>query len=384
MKILFFLFVVSFYIGLNGYVFYRGLQTIPSNLTFKIIYSVLFWVLTFSFFVRMFSGDKLPQGLSLTLSVVAFTWMVAVIYFALIILGIDILRIINHFTGIFPSFIKENYQMVKYITGATSVVFVSGLLIYGNIRFNNPKVTRLELKISKPLPEGDLKLVMISDIHLSNYINGEDLDKYIGMINRENPSLVLIAGDIADMRLEPLKRWGAAERFKQINAPLGVYAITGNHEFYGGEKEQILDYLKAGGVNILLDSVAVAGGGVQIAGRDDKTNHNRKTLKEVLKDADKSLPLILLDHQPFNLAEAENEGVDLQLSGHTHNGQFWPGSLIVKWMYELPYGYKKRGETHYYVSSGIGLWGPKIRIGTKSEIVVINLKQENKYLENKS
>lgn len=374
MKILFFLFVVSFYIGLNGYVFYRGLQTLPSSITLKIVYSILFWLFTLSFFVRMFSGDRLPQGLSITLSVIAFTWMVAVIYFALIILGIDILRIINHFTALFPPFIKENYQLVKYITGAASVIFVTGLLVYGNIRFNNPEVTRLELKIGKPLPGDELKLVMISDIHLSNYITGDDLDKYIEMINGENPNLVLIAGDIADMRLEPLKKWGVAERFAKIKAPMGVYAISGNHEFYGGEKEQILNYLKEGGINILLDSVAVTGGGVQIAGRDDRTNHKRKTLKEVLKDTDKSLPLILLDHQPFNLAEAENEGVDLQLSGHTHNGQFWPGSLIVKWMYELPYGYKKRGDTHYYVSSGIGLWGPKMRIGTKSEIVSITLK----------
>lgn len=375
MKILFFLFVVSFYIGLNGYVFYRGLQTLPSSITLKIVYSILFWLFTLSFFVRMFSGDRLPQGLSITLSVIAFTWMVAVIYFALIILGIDILRIINHFTALFPPFIKENYQLVKYITGAASVIFVTGLLVYGNIRFNNPEVTRLELKIGKPLPGDELKLVMISDIHLSNYITGDDLDKYIEMINGENPNLVLIAGDIADMRLEPLKKWGVAERFAKIKAPMGVYAISGNHEFYGGEKEQILNYLKEGGINILLDSVAVTGGGVQIAGRDDRTNHKRKTLKEVLKDTDKSLPLILLDHQPFNLAEAENEGVDLQLSGHTHNGQFWPGSLIVKWMYELPYGYKKRGDTHYYVSSGIGLWGPKMRIGTKSEIVSITLKK---------
>ncbi|MHC1780454.1 MAG: metallophosphoesterase [Bacteroidales bacterium] len=375
MKILFFLFVVSFYIGLNGYVFYRGLQTLPSSITVKIIYSILFWLFTLSFFVRMFSGDRLPQGFSITLSVIAFTWMVAVIYFALIILGIDILRIINHFTALFPAFIRENYQLVKYITGAASVVFVTGLLVYGNIRFNNPEVTRLELKIGKPVPGDELKLVMISDIHLSNYITGDDLDKYIEMINRENPNLVLIAGDIADMRLEPLKKWGVAERFAKIKAPMGVYAISGNHEFYGGEKEQILDYLKEGGVNILLDSVAVTGGVVQIAGRDDRTNHKRKSLKEVLKDTDKSLPLILLDHQPFNLPEAENEGVDLQLSGHTHNGQFWPGSLIVKWMYELPYGYKRRGDTHYYVSSGIGLWGPRMRIGTKSEIVSITLKK---------
>ncbi len=376
MKILFFLFVVSFYIGLNGYVFYRGLQTLPSSITVKIIYSTLFWLFTLSFFVRMFSGDRLPQGLSLTLSVIAFTWMVAVIYLALIVLTIDILRIADHFTGFFPAFIKENIQLTKYITGSVSVLFVSGLLIYGNWRFNNPEVTKHEISLIKPIPGKEVKIAMISDIHLSNYINGEDLDRYIEMINRENPNLVLIAGDIADMRLEPLKRWGVAERFSSIKAPMGVYAVSGNHEFYGGEREQIFEYLRGGGINILVDSMVVAGGGIQIAGRDDRTNSKRRPLKEILTDANKSLPLILLDHQPFNLEEAEREGVDLQLSGHTHNGQFWPGNLIVKWMFELPYGYKRRGDTHYYVSSGIGLWGPKIRIGTKSEIVIITLKEK--------
>jgi hypothetical protein len=122
--------------------------------------------------------------------------------------------------------------------------------------------------------------------------------------------------------------------------------------------------------------VAIAGESIQIVGRDDKTNSKRATLREILKDIDREKPIILMDHQPFNLEQAQNEEVDLQLSGHTHNGQFWPGSLIVKWMYELSYGYKSKGDTHYYVSSGIGLWGPKFRIGTKSEIVVIDLKSK--------
>lgn len=110
-----------------------------------------------------------------------------------------------------------------------------------------------------------------------------------------------------------------------------------------------------------------------IIGRDDRTNHRREALSDLVGSIDKTLPLILMDHQPAKLAEAEAAGIDLQLSGHTHQGQFWPGSFFVKRMYELSYGYKQRGKTHYVVSSGLGLWGPEFRIGTVSELVLIHL-----------
>lgn len=111
-----------------------------------------------------------------------------------------------------------------------------------------------------------------------------------------------------------------------------------------------------------------------MVGRDDRSNHQRKKLTEIVSGLDHKKPIILLDHQPFHLKEAEENGVDLQISGHTHNGQFFPGQFFVKRMYDLGYGYMKKGKTHYYVSSGLGLWGPQFRIGTQSEIVVINLK----------
>ncbi len=376
MRILFFLFIFSLYLGINGYVFYKGLVVIPSGALIKILYAVFFWLLSFSFILRMFSGDKLPYNISIILSAVAFTWFVAVIYLALMALGFDILKGIDHFFKIFPNSIKGNYETVKRVTAVLSILFVILLLVYGNYNFRNPIVTRLNLSLIKPIPNNEVKIVMISDIHLSNQINGKNLERYIKMINREDPHLVFIVGDIADMRLEPLKRCKVAEKLSGINAKYGVYAVNGNHEFYAGERSALINYLKSGGVNMLIDSIAIVEGGILIAGRDDRTNHERKPLNELLAGFERSLPLILLDHQPFNLEEAEMEGVDLQLSGHTHNGQFWPGNLIVKLIYELPYGYKKRGDTHYYVSSGIGLWGPKVRIGTKSEIVVIKLNSD--------
>jgi len=111
-----------------------------------------------------------------------------------------------------------------------------------------------------------------------------------------------------------------------------------------------------------------------IIGREDRSTPSRKTISELVKNLDKTKPLILLDHQPFHLEEAEDNNIDFQFSGHTHNGQFVPGVFFVNKMYELGYGFMKKGNTNYYVSSGLGLWGPQYRIGTQSELVVINFR----------
>jgi hypothetical protein len=310
----------------------------------------------------------------MALSEVGFTWLTAIIYFAIISLGIDILRLANHFTGFFPSVVSENMTVAARSTAIVVLFVVTGLLAYGNKKFNNPVVREICLEVNKQLPDGGIRLVLVSDIHLSSYINGTHLEKYVEMINGEKPDIVLIAGDIADRSLKPLKEWNISAIFKKIDSRYGVFAISGNHEFYGGEREEIYSYLRSSGIEMLLDSVVTVAGGIQIVGREDRTNRNRSTLSDLMKGINHDYPVILMDHQPFGLEEAQNNRVDLQLSGHTHNGQFWPGSLIVKMMYEIGYGYGKKGDTHYYVTSGVGLWGPKFRIGTESEIVVIKLK----------
>lgn len=367
--------MLLFTLSFNSYVFIRGWQVLPPFFIAKFLYSLLFWALTLLFYVRMFYGDTFSLPISLLISTLAFTWLIAVVYFALIALGVDILRLINRLFTFFPAAITNNPLTSARITVIAAISFVSLLLLYGSYNFNNPVVTNVTIELAKPLPDKHIRIVLISDIHLSSYINGKHLDKYVALINAQKPHLVLLAGDIVDRNLQPLIDWDISSRFKKIESKYGVFAISGNHEYYGGERERLYNYLRSSGITLLLDSVATVGGSVQIAGREDRTNTKRKELKDILTETDKNLPLILMDHQPFGLNEAIENGVDLQLSGHTHNGQFWPGSLVIKWMYEVGYGYKKIRDTHFYVSSGIGLWGPKFRIGTNSEIVTIDLKE---------
>lgn len=378
MKWIFFLLVLGSYFALNGYVYIRGLQIFPQNIWIKVTYSVFFWVLTALFIVRMTAGENLPELITGVINSAGFTWIVAVIYFAIISISIDLIRLLNHFFDIYPAFIKSNYAIVKTATAAISVLTVISLLIYGNLNFQNIKTVKVEITSDKHFPKEKIRAVLISDLHLSSYIREREVIRISKQIEKEKPDLLLIAGDITDRSVKPLKEWRLAEMLGEIKTTYGIYAISGNHEFYGGDRDEIIKHLNKSGITVLLDSVVTVGRIIQIAGRDDITNTRRKSLNQLLTDVSRELPIILLDHQPYNLDESVKEGVDIQLSGHTHNGQFWPGNLIVGRIYELAYGYMKRGNTHFYVTSGAGIWGPKIRIGTQSEIVVLDIFPGNK------
>jgi len=370
---MFFVIILSSLLGFSSYVFVRALQSLPHIEWLKVAFSVLFFGMMLSFLVQMFFNNSLSVGFSSALSALGFTWFIAVVYFALFCLCLDILRGVNHFFDIYPQWVKDNYQVVKLILLASGLVIVGSVLIWGNYKYNHPDTVRVDVEVAKALPDEEITLVMVSDVHLGSNIKKSQLKRYVEMINGETPDVVLIVGDLCDMSIKPVIKQNMAEELSSLISRYGVYFASGNHEFYGGDRDAIIDYLSSAGVNVLVDSVVTLGGVMTVAGREDITNTHRKSLTELLEGVDVSKPLILLDHQPYNLKEAEEAGVDLQLSGHTHNGQFWPGNLIVKMMYELPYGYMKKGATHYYVSSGLGIWGPKYRIGTRSEMVVIKI-----------
>ncbi len=211
-------------------------------------------------------------------------------------------------------------------------------------------------------------------MHLGVSINKKRLQKYVDLINAQQPDIVLFAGDICDNRLEPIMEQHMNEELRMINAPLGVYAALGNHEYIGRDVQATIKYLQSGNITVLRDSAVLVKDEFYLIGRDDKRNSNRKTLADLTSNLDSGKPFILLDHQPYHLEEAEENGIALQISGHTHDGQFFPINLIVRSMYENAHGYSARSHTHYYVSSGLGIWGPQFRIGTQSEVIVINLK----------
>ena len=165
---------------------------------------------------------------------------------------------------------------------------------------------------------------------------------------------------------------------RRLRAPLGIYAAPGNHEFYSG-LERNLACLRSCGITVLEDQAVRVAGAFILAGRRDPSSlrqgERRLAISEILAGAefDGSLPIVVLDHQPLHLEEAEKAGVDLQISGHTHDGQIFPIDLINRLIYELNWGYLRKGDTHYYVTSGAGTWGPPVRIGSRAEIVRIRL-----------
>jgi predicted MPP superfamily phosphohydrolase len=197
-------------------------------------------------------------------------------------------------------------------------------------------------------------------------------------MNSLNPDIILLAGDIVDDKASVLDERGIGESFRKLKAKYGVYSITGNHEFINGV-DSCVRFAEKFRIKFLRDGYELIDSSFYVIGREDGsmtqfTGRQRKSLEEIVKDISDNYPKILLDHTPFKLEQAQQNKMDLQISGHTHHGQIWPANLITKMIYEISWGYKKKGNTHYSVSSGAGTWGPPVRTGSSSEIVNIKVK----------
>ena len=219
---------------------------------------------------------------------------------------------------------------------------------------------------------------MAGDIHLSPINDEKFLANIVEKINSLNPDIVLFPGDIVDDKAEVLKRLNIGKSFKKIKSKYGVFASNGNHEFINGV-EDADSFMRENGIEVLRDTMVTIDDAFIISAREDITinnftNKNRKSLESILNGVDRSYPIILLDHTPVKLDHARKNGIDLQLSGHTHHGQMWPGNIITNLIYEISWGYKKVENTQYYVTSGAGTWGPPVRTGSRSEIVNIKVK----------
>ena len=369
-----FLIVFSIYTSINVYLFSRGLQALPESSIIQSVYIAVFLFCSLSFFVVLSFGEKMAPVFSAVFENVGGFWMIALLYFLVAALFFDLIRLTDHLFGIYPEIVKANYPLAKLIA-LGSVMFI--LLVFsaiGYARFINPRVVKLNLNIPKNGHNLDsLSIVAASDVHLGDMIRKDRLVKYVELINNQKPDVIVIAGDLFDRNLHTVEEQGMDSVLQKLKAKYGVYAVVGNHEYFGNVA-RAANYMVKSGIQVLRDSAVTVDNKFVLIGRDDYTNKHRKSLKAIISDSNKDLPMILLDHQPVNLAEAVENKMDVQISGHTHNGQIYPFSLIVAKMYQLAYGYLKIGNTHFYVSSGLGLWGAPIRLGTQSEIVHINLK----------
>jgi predicted MPP superfamily phosphohydrolase len=364
--------------SISLYIFVRGLQSIPADSSLRHAYSVVFWTVALSFMGGRLLERFLPSILANLLIWMGSFWIAAMLYFLIAIASLDLLRLVHHFIPFFPSAVTGNYAQAKYITLAGVTGLVGFLLLAGHINAMLPRVRELSLSTpQKAAGMKDLDIVAASDIHLGTIVGRSHLDQIVDKINSLDPDLVLLPGDIVDEDLAPVIKQNLGESLRKLRTRLGVYAVTGNHEYIGGVEEACA-YLTEHNITMLRDQSVKVGDSIYIVGREDRSMNRfaggqRKSLAELMAAVDRSYPVILMDHQPFGLDEAAGQGIDLQLSGHTHAGQLWPINYIVDSIYELAWGYKKTAGTHFYVSNGVGTWGPPLRLGNRPEIVRIRI-----------
>lgn len=270
----------------------------------------------------------------------------------------------------------------------TKVVYILGicsLFYYGHEMAMEPSVVNYQVKIDKRTKVNKLRIVQLSDIHINDMTSSDRIQHMVDEVNQLDADFIVITGDTLDRRLQPFTEKGFDKQFQQFKSKYGTYIIFGNHEYLNIKEENnheqdIINAFKHANMKVLKDDVVhLDNVGITFIGRDDFSSSRydikRASLPDLMMFSNTNKPIILLDHQPHNLDEPANLGVDLMISGHTHAGQVFPINLIEKLIYKNNYGIYKNTKQHFtsIVSSGFGFWGPPIRLMTRSEIVVIDV-----------
>lgn len=342
-------------------------------------YQIAYWIIV------------IIAGLSLILSSVlsrfSTYWipLLGVVIFGLIICTVYVTLVFDAIRWISRGRFKANLWLKIFY-----IVCVVSLFIFGHEMAISPRIVYYQVKINKPANVDHLRFVQLTDIHVNELTTHKFIQQMVNDVNKFNADFIVITGDTLDKRLKPFTEQGFDKQFQQLRSKYGTYIIFGNHEYYGtreanNREEDIIKAFKQANMKVLKDDVVTMDNlGITLIGRDDLSSSHYDITRALLSDlvmfTDTSMPIILLDHQPQDLDEPANLGVDLMISGHTHAGQVFPINLLVSAMYKNARGMYQNIEKHFtsIVSSGYGLWGPPIRLMTRSEIVVIDVTFDKK------
>ena len=377
--------VLGLYISLCYYIGLKGKRIfLHGRLKFKyrrcwLIYWLIYWTVALAFILsNVFRGILTTDNwITSIVTLIGTTYLGIFIYSIMIFFVVDIIKFILKKINIGQP-IKQNLKNI-YCNGISVFIIVFIVVGLGVWNAQSQVVTNYEVNINKYAGKiNSLNVVMISDVHMGITIKENGIDKMINSINELNPDIVLFCGDIFDENTTTNLKEYSRETFKNIKSKYGVYDITGNHEYGAGDLSQTISYFEDANIKFLQDESIKIAESFYVVGRNDPANRRVtgqevKPLSDILKDVDKSLPIIVLNHRPENLEEAEAESVDLQLSGHTHKGQIFPGNLVTNYLNEKDYGHLIKDNFNLIVSSGYGTWGPPMRIGSENEIVNIKI-----------
>lgn len=333
---------------------------------------------------------KKPPALHHFLKVIGNYFLGTFLYIILITIIVDIGRIILKYV-FHMSWV--NYRISFVITGFICTILIIIVSIYGIFHVSDIKVTPYDITINKTAGNlSELKIVLVADTHFGYSIGNSQAKKLVQKINNENPDIVCIAGDIFDNDYDAIQDpQSIIKSLKEIQSKYGVYACWGNHDlnepilagftFKNSDNKddpRMREFMENSGIQLLEDESILIDGNFYLIGRKDeekasKTGQERLTPAQLTEGLDQGKPIIFMDHQPKELKEISEAGVDLDLCGHTHNGQMFPGNLTIHLFWENPCGYLQKGSMHNIVTSGAGIWGPNMRVGTDSEICSITV-----------
>ncbi|BBH19078.1 phosphoesterase [Paenibacillus baekrokdamisoli] len=370
--IFFIFFGLQYLIGWHARVFLSSLMAdIPT-----VIYWVCFWFIALSYIVSRLLEMWIPGPFARGLKWIGSYW------FAILLYSVMILPIADLTAWLLRDVFEVSAHHSVLAAGFAAVVIYLAILVRGSWNAWNPIIRPYHLDVSKQAGNLEqLRIAVASDIHLGTLVGRRHLRQLVDRVNELKPDIVLLPGDVIDDAIEPFKRNDYGSIISGFQSKFGTYAVLGNHEYIGGKIEEFVMLMADAGIPVLLDQSVKVADSFYVVGRKDKSadrfrgskGEGRLSTEQLVADLDHSLPLILMDHQPSALNEAADSGIDISLSGHTHRGQMAPSHFITRRIFELDWGYMRKGMMHVIVSSGYGTWGPPIRIGSRSEIIDITV-----------
>jgi len=396
------IFLAPIYILLNiyvlrwGYLWIGNCHHLFQSRIFRIILTVIYTLIALTpltgFLIRK------PAFLHRILKITSNYFLGIFMYILMVLFSIDVVRLILKY-AVHASWIQS--RIVFAAVGACCICIVIIISFSGIYHAKHIKVTPYKITVDKSAPDMDsLKIVLLADTHFGYNSGAVHAQEIVDKINEQNPNLVCIAGDIFDNEYDAVREpEKISEILRTIRSKYGVYACWGNHDLnepilagftFKHKKEdskQLKDprmkrFLQNSNIQLLEDEAVLIDNSFYVVGRKDaslieKIEEKRKTPAQLTQKLDKDKTIIVIDHQPKELQDIADAGVDLDLCGHTHDGQTFPGNFTVKFLWENPCGYLQKGSMHNIVTSGSGVWGPAMRVGTDSEICTINLTFSN-------
>ena len=294
------------------------------------------------------------------------------LYLFLLVLIFDIFLLFNLLFKWLPAgFLKSESFRKK---GLLTALIAPGIVVlYGIINFYFIRVSDYRIEIpAKSARLENLSVAFISDFHIGDLTSIKFIERFIAKMKSINPDIILFGGDLLEGDRDDLKTLYIESLFRQLQAQYGIYGVFGNHEHHGGSSSST--FYQNAGIKLLSDTSILIENSFYLVGRKDARNRDRLPINDLTKNLSDQIPSILVDHRVTDIKSVIQSPIDIQLSGHTHHGQLFPFNIISRKIHDISWGHKKIGNTHFFVTSGIQLWGPPVRTIGKSEIMLINIK----------